>query len=48
MALPMWGYYMKKVYADKSLKINPGEFEAPDKYRASGKRSVAVLGEDKC
>lgn len=34
MALPMWGYYMKKVYADKSLKINPGEFEVPDSYKS--------------
>lgn len=32
MALPIWGYYMKKVYADKSLKISQGDFEAPDKY----------------
>jgi penicillin-binding protein 1A len=34
MALPMWGYYMKKVYADKSLKISQGDFEAPEKYKA--------------
>lgn len=25
MALPIWGYFMKKVYADKSLKISPDD-----------------------
>lgn len=29
-ALPIWGYYMKKVYADKSLKISTDDFEAPE------------------
>jgi penicillin-binding protein 1A len=30
-ALPMWAFYMKRVWADKSLKINPDEkFKAPD------------------
>tara|TARA_Y100000782_G_C10189350_1_gene269594 strand:+ start:13544 stop:15988 length:2445 start_codon:yes stop_codon:yes gene_type:complete len=45
-ALPIWGYYMKKVYADPSIKISTGDFEAPleplsveldcDKYSSSG------------
>lgn len=32
MALPIYGYYMQKVYADKSLKISTGDFEAPAQY----------------
>ena len=28
-ALPIWGTYMKKVYADKSLKISQGDFPKP-------------------
>ena len=31
MALPIWGYYMKRVYADPSLKISKSEFEKPSK-----------------
>ena len=30
MALPIWGLYMKKVYADKSLKISQDDFEKPE------------------
>lgn len=30
-ALPVWGYYMQKVIADKSLKISGGDFEKPEK-----------------
>ena len=29
MALPMWCYYMKKVYADSTLNISQGDFEMP-------------------
>lgn len=32
MALPIWGYFMKKVYADKKLKVSQGDFESPDNY----------------
>jgi penicillin-binding protein 1A len=32
MALPIWGYYMQKVYADPNLKISTGDFEAPPQY----------------
>jgi penicillin-binding protein 1A len=32
MALPIWALYMKKVYADKSLDISQGDFEAPENY----------------
>ncbi len=29
MALPIWGKFFQKVYADKSLKIGKGDFEKP-------------------
>lgn len=29
MALPIWGYYMKSVYADSSLNISTDDFERP-------------------
>ena len=29
MALPIWGYFMNKVYADKSIDISKGDFEKP-------------------
>ena len=32
MALPIWGYYMQKVYADPTLNISKGDFEAPAQY----------------
>ncbi|MFT6997597.1 MAG: penicillin-binding protein 1A [Cryomorphaceae bacterium] len=30
MALPIWGYYMKAVYADESLNISQGDFDKPE------------------
>lgn len=30
MALPIWGYYMNKVYADSSINISKGDFEKPE------------------
>ena len=34
MALPIWGYFMKRVYADKSLKITPEDkFEKPSDWK---------------
>ena len=30
MALPIWGIYMKKVYADKELDVSTGEFPKPE------------------
>jgi penicillin-binding protein 1A len=30
MALPIWGYYMKSVYADPDLNISKGDFEKPE------------------
>ena len=29
-ALPIWGYFMKKCYADKDLQISKEQFEKPD------------------
>lgn len=29
LALPIWGKYMQKVYADRSLRISQGDFEKP-------------------
>jgi penicillin-binding protein 1A len=31
MALPIWGYYMQKAYADSTLNISKGDFEKPQK-----------------
>lgn len=28
-ALPVWGYFMNKIYADKSIKISTGDFQRP-------------------
>ena len=30
MALPMWGYYMKKAYEDKTLEMSHKDFEHPE------------------
>ncbi len=30
MALPIWGIYMKKVYADKELEVSQGDFPRPE------------------
>ncbi|MGB1039464.1 MAG: transglycosylase domain-containing protein, partial [Flavobacteriales bacterium] len=30
--LPIWGYYMGKVYKDTSISISKGDFELPDNY----------------
>jgi len=32
MALPIYGYYMNKVYSDKTLDISTADFEAPAQY----------------
>jgi penicillin-binding protein 1A len=31
MALPIWGYYMQKVYADTTIHVSQGDFEKPEK-----------------
>ncbi len=35
MALPIWGLYMQKVYADKTLNIYRGAFEKPKDFNAN-------------
>lgn len=35
MALPIYGYYMNKVYADSSITISTGDFEVPAGFDAS-------------
>lgn len=30
MALPIWGHYMKAIYADENLNISQGDFEKPE------------------
>lgn len=37
MALPIWALYMKRIYADKTIKISQGDFEKP-----KGKLSVEL------
>jgi len=32
MALPIWAIFMKKCYADKTLHLSQGEFEAPENF----------------
>ncbi len=34
MALPIWGYFMKSVYADPSIKISKKDFERPSGYKS--------------
>ena len=29
MALPIWGYYMNKIYKNSKIKISKGEFDVP-------------------
>lgn len=47
--LPIYGYYMNKIYADKELKISKGDFTAPDNYdpeRFKCQGEVSLFGED--
>ncbi len=45
MALPIWGLYMKKVYADKSLKYSEAEtFKLGSEYTGCGQDSTATGG----
>ncbi len=54
MALPIWGIYMKKIYADKDLDVSAGDFPRPDdlsietdcaNYRKKGKKAQAIPDE---
>jgi penicillin-binding protein 1A len=50
MAMPIWSYYMDKVYADKVLGITKGPFKRPENLSVdlscSGKVSLDPLGAD--
>ncbi len=52
MAMPIWGKYMEKIYADKNLKIERGPFEKPlqfseyDCKSKSGKQSTVNANGD--
>lgn len=54
MALPIWALYMKKVYADESIKISQEDFEKPanldveldcDKYKQQEKNQNIDMGD---
>ena len=54
MALPIWGMYMKKIYADKDLDVSSGAFPRPenlsietdcDAYSKRGKKTQAIPDE---
>lgn len=46
MALPIWGLYMKKNYANKELGISDGEFEKPEEMSINVDCSKAAMEED--
>ena len=46
MALPIWGLYMSKVYADKTLPYSQDEtFEIPEDYDPCGGNKTAIKEE---
>lgn len=42
--LPIYGYYMKKVYADNKLKISKEDFKAPDGYVKKSSTTASIGG----
>jgi penicillin-binding protein 1A len=50
MAMPIWSYYMDKVYADKSLGITKGPFPKPEDFSfdltCNGRVIIDPLGND--
>ena len=46
MALPIYGYYMKKIYADKKLKLSTKDFEIPEGYDMSIMNCSGQSGSD--
>jgi penicillin-binding protein 1A len=50
MAMPIWSYYMDKVYADKALGVTKGRFPKPENFSfdltCNGKELVDPLGND--
>ena len=47
MALPIWGLYMKKVYADKTLKVTQNDFEKPEGLDLKIELDCSKYNEDK-
>lgn len=47
MALPIWGLYMKKVYADKTLKVSQDDFEKPEGLDLKIELDCSKYNEDK-
>jgi len=47
MALPIWGLYMKKIYADKSLKVSQNDFEKPEGLDKKIELDCSKYNEDK-
>ncbi len=55
-AMPIWALYMQKVYADKTLDVSKGDFEAPkeplsvelncDKYKQAGEEKSSSFDKD--
>ena len=55
-SLPIWAYYMKKIYADSTIKISQGDFEKPtqkieieldcDKYKKDQEKPYDSIDED--
>lgn len=46
MALPIWGIYMKKVYADDKLNVSDGDFPRPDELSIETNCDVYRQGND--
>jgi penicillin-binding protein 1A len=46
MALPIYGYYMKKIYADKKIKLSTKDFEIPEGYDMSIMNCSGQSGSD--
>ena len=54
--MPIWALYMQKIYADKTLDISKGDFEAPkepmsvelncDKYKQPGEDKSSSFDKD--
>ncbi|MCC6253266.1 MAG: PBP1A family penicillin-binding protein [Bacteroidia bacterium] len=47
MALPIWALYMKKIYADKDLKISQGDFEKPEDFNSKIELDCSKYNEGK-
>jgi len=46
MAMPIWGIFMRKVYDDKRIKLNRGDFSAPEGMFEGGFNCQELIGEE--